>query len=349
MPSHKLAFTSPRRPPSATRSQPPLSFAPPAAPRQRNPTPIALLTQPLGDGLSLGNHLIAGFWATACAVFTMHPMDTIKTVMQRVEDASVGKVNRGLLGAVRSVVREHGPQGFYSGVVASVAAQAPAGAIKFSVYESLTQWVHGRFPKESHGVLELACGALAFLACSGVLVPGEVMKQRMQAGVYNSIREGMTEVLQTEGVRGLYTGYRATLTRDIPYTMCEFGFYAQFKRMARSVLKEEKLTPKQELLLGGVAGALTGLITTPLDVAKTKLMTQAHVAASSQYRSVADCLVRVARADGLQGIFQGASARVVWLMPFTAIYFGVHEASKRFLKTRSKARTFAPVATTSAP
>lgn len=124
--------------------------------------------------------------------------------------------------------------------------------------------------------------------------------------------------------------------------------------------------------MGGLAGGFTGFLTTPLDLAKTKLMTQTNAAASQQYDdtdlgyrsqfcrwvsilsrqmlccfctsvqyvalfrygSYMEVVFDILKKEGVSGLFRGASARVIWLIPFTAIYFGVHEKTKRTLLNR---------------
>ncbi|GAB0493418.1 hypothetical protein MMPV_004700 [Pyropia vietnamensis] len=314
------------------------------------PVPLlAALLRPLSDGLHIPDHMLAGAAATASAVTVMHPLDTVKVHMQR---ASAGAgAPQSIVSSFRSIVSGSGVGGLYRGVGASVAGQGPAGAVKFAVYEGLTQAVGPRVPTDAKVLADFACAAAAFVACSVVLLPAEVLKQRLQAGVYASAREGIREVWAREGIRGFYRGWTATCVRDVPYSMLEFGLYGQFKRVARGLLARReghpthgpaavatpvRLSAKQEWLIGGLAGGCTGFLTTPLDVAKTRLMTQVHLPVEQQSRGILQALSRVVASDGLPGIFCGGSARVAWLIPFTAVFFGVHEASKRALLRRKR-------------
>lgn len=295
------------------------------------------LTKPLADGLTLAEHLVSGAVATGVAVGVMHPMDTIKTTMQKADPAHVTK-KLGFLETVQRILAKSGVIGFFNGVGPNVGAQVPAGAIKFAAFEMLTQFLRPRVSPKLRNVIEFSCAALAFVICSVVAVPGELLKQRLQAGVYPSLKQGVAEIMAQEGLRGFFAGYGAMLMRDVPYTMLEFGLYSEFKNLGRKALKKEQLTAQEELLLGGLAGGVTGFLTTPLDVAKTKLMTQAHVDPALRYKGVANALVRVGMEDGITGLFRGASARVLWLVPFTAVFFGVHEFSKRQFKQRRTAK-----------
>lgn len=307
------------------------------------------VTQPLDDGLYLTDHLIAGATASAAAVSALHPMDTLKTVIQRAASATTTTSTSSVstassLNAFSALVltlRTGGVSSLYKGLSPSLAGQVPAGAVKFAAYESLTQIAYSISPKlQSNALCDYTCAALAFVACSVVLVPGELLKQRLQAGAYPSFGAAFRSMIKQGVKTGMYTGYRATLVRDVPYTMLEFGLYAQLKRAMRNALgNKRKLTTPEELMLGGVAGGLTGFLTTPLDLAKTRLMTQSMgtPGVAKEYSGIMDCLVKVAKKEGVQGLFKGSAARVIWLIPFTALYFGVHESTKRVLLKRKTA------------
>ena len=98
-----------------------------------------------------------------------------------------------------------------------------------------------------------------------------------------------------EGWRGLFVGYSATLLRDIPYTVLELGLYENIKAVMlrfhsqrlqqQSKIKNENantvcfaahpsIPQNMELLAAALTGAIASIITTPLDLVKTKLMTQ---------------------------------------------------------------------------
>jgi solute carrier family 25 (mitochondrial S-adenosylmethionine transporter), member 26 len=313
----------------------------------RGPLQRLLLT-PLADGLNLAEHMVAGAAASGAATLAMHPLDTIKTSAQA---AGVGAMV-----AARGRLRESGLMGLYRGVGASCGSQVPAGSVKLAAFEGVTQWLRRERPEWGAVSVELVSAAMAFVVCSVVLVPGEVVKQRLQAGIVKSGGKGVIRgIVEKEGVRGLYSGYAATLARDVPYTMLEFGLFAQFKRFGRRLLGRERLSVQEEWAIGGVAGGCTGWVTTPLDLAKTKLMTQVSgvrgvagrgggavaAAEARAYKGVLDVFVRVAREEGAAGLFRGGLTRVAWLVPFTAVYFGVHGMSKRLLLERKQAAAVA--------
>ena len=51
-----------------------------------------------------------------------------------------------------------------------------------------------------------------------------------------------------------FTGYYATLIRDVPYTMMELGLYENIKTAIRKVRNKKDLTQKEELIAAAVTG-----------------------------------------------------------------------------------------------
>ena len=86
-------------------------------------------------------------------------------------------------------------------------------------------------PEEYVGTAIFGCAALAFIASSVVLVPGELIKQRIQMGQVSSIADGISTIWKNEGILGFFTGYSGVCARDIPYTMLELGLYDNFKTL----------------------------------------------------------------------------------------------------------------------
>ena len=131
--------------------------------------------------------------------------------------------------------------------------------------------------EEYHPIASFICAAGAFVACSVILVPGEVIKIKIQSGQAKNIGAGASKVWKESGLGGFYDGYAATLLRDIPYTMLELGLYDNFKRLMKKKFARDELSQQEELSAAAVTGAITGFLTTPFDVIKTKIMSGSGV------------------------------------------------------------------------
>lgn len=80
-------------------------------------------------------------------------------------------------------------------------------------------------------------------------------------------------------------------------------------------------------LIGAAAGGFTGIVTTPLDVLKTRLMTQG---ASGRYKNVFDAAVQIARSEGMGAFMSGWQPRLIWISIGGFVFFPALEAAKSF-------------------
>lgn len=129
-------------------------------------------------------------------------------------------------------------------------------------------------------------GFIGDFAASIVYVPSEVLKTRLQLqGRFNNpyFKSGYNyrgsfdaarTIVRTEGFAELFSGYKATLYRDLPYSALQFMFYEQFQSWAREWKESREIGVRLELLTGAAGGGLAGVLTCPLDVVKTRLQTQ---------------------------------------------------------------------------
>lgn len=137
---------------------------------------------------------------------------------------------------------------------------------------------------------------MADFAASFVYVPSEVLKTRLQLqGRYNnpffksgynykSTAHAARTIIRQEGFSALFYGYKATILRDLPFSALQFAFYEQGQTWARDWKKSRDIGLPLELLTGAAAGGLSGVITCPLDVVKTRIQTQVNPSARSNLK-----------------------------------------------------------------
>lgn len=75
--------------------------------------------------------------------------------------------------------------------------------------------------------------ALGTAVGTSIRIPCEVMKQRLQVGRHKNVVEAFQAALGSpEGVRGLFRGTAATLSREVPFYTLGMTFYVQLKKLA---------------------------------------------------------------------------------------------------------------------
>jgi solute carrier family 25 (mitochondrial S-adenosylmethionine transporter), member 26 len=266
----------------------------------------------------------AGAVATVLGDAAIHPMDCIKTLQQSDEGYGLS------LWQAATLLWNSG--GLYRGLGTYLVTDAMAGAVKFGTYESLKRRAKKLMPSNLLPYCLYLIGGMSFLASSLILCPGEMLKQQLQMGHYTSVTCATIDILHKDGWQGLYHGYQGILMRDVPYTMIELGLYDSIKstnflahvKNPSAAASTNQSSIAQEILAAVITGAVAGFLTTPLDTIKTKLMVDG---ADGFFH----CMEQTVHDHGTFALFAGATARVTWLIPFSAIYLPLFDAIQRRL------------------
>lgn len=253
---------------------------------------------------------IAGGFAGVVVEAALYPIDTIKTRLQAAQGG--GKI----------ILKD-----LYSGLAGNLAGVLPASAIFVGVYEPTKQKLLKSFPENLSAVAHLTAGAIGGAASSLVRVPTEVVKQRLQTGQFASAPDAVRLIVAKEGFKGLYVGYGSFLLRDLPFDAIQFCIYEQI-RIGYRLAARRDLNDPENAIIGAFAGAITGAITTPLDVIKTRLMVQGS---ANQYKGICDCVRTIVKEEGTHALLKGIGPRVLWIGIGGSIFFGVLERTKQIL------------------
>lgn len=299
---------------------------------------------------------IAGGLGGAIGDTAMHSLDTVKTRQQGAP--SNGKY-KNMLSAYRNLLVEEGVRrGLYGGYGAAMLGSLPSAAIFFSTYEySKRKMIDDWHINET--TTYLTAGFLGDLFSSIVYVPSEVLKTRLQlqgrhnnpffdSGYnYKNLRDTITTVIKTEGLGALLFGYKATLARDLPFSALQFAFYEKFRQWAFKIEGKDTgtddLSLVSEIYTGACAGGLAGIITTPLDVVKTRVQTQqpsnVSLTASTKPLKLSGSLFlslkTVYFSEGFLGFFSGVGPRFVWTSVQSSIMLLLYQMALRALNSSS--------------
>jgi hypothetical protein len=66
---------------------------------------------------------------------------------------------------------------------------------------------------------------------TAVRIPCEVLKQRLQAGLYHNVGEAIVATYQQDGLRGFFRGTGVTLCREVPFYVAGMGIYEEAKKV----------------------------------------------------------------------------------------------------------------------
>lgn len=179
-----------------------------------------------------------------------------------------------------------------------------------------------------------SCGEVS--ACL-IRVPTAIVTQNMQVGRYNSFTEAVTTTWKQGGPKGaggfgaFYMGYTTTVFREIPFAFIQFPVYEGLKK-AWKLFQGAETTPSQGAVCGSAAGAIASGLTTPLDVAKTRIMLEVVPdGATKKYTSATGTMVSIFKEEGFTALFKGLVPRVGWITVGGFIFFGAYEKSTELL------------------
>ncbi|CAK4033706.1 mitochondrial carrier [Lecanosticta acicola] len=228
--------------------------------------------------------MLAGGLGGTMGDMLMHSLDTVKTRQQG--DPRMPPKYTSMGNTYYTIFRQEGvARGLYSGVTPAFIGSFASTVIFFGCYESSKRMMidHGVSPWIAYFV----SGWCADLAASPLYVPTEVLKTRLQlqgrfnnpfftSGYnYKSTLNALKTIYRTEGFAELFSGYKATLFRDLPFSALQFAFYEQEQKLAKNwVGPGKEIGLALEILTGATAGGMAGVLTCPMDVVKTRIQTE---------------------------------------------------------------------------
>ncbi|KAK5969169.1 S-adenosylmethionine mitochondrial carrier protein, partial [Trichostrongylus colubriformis] len=128
------------------------------------------------------------------------------------------------------------------------------------------------------------------------------------------------ELYTSNRLLGFYRGYLSTVTREIPFAVVEFPLY-EFLKANIASKKGAECSPIEGATCGSMAGAFAAAVTTPLDVAKTRIM----LSKSREAPTILRTLARIYATRGFPALFSGIVPRVLWMTAGGFVFFGAYE------------------------
>ena len=194
---------------------------------------------------------------------------------------------------------------------------------------------------------DLFAGSVAGALGCAVGHPLDTLKVRMQSdpGLYGTASRTLSLTLRREGIQGLFRGIAPPLVSIALYqAVCFASFNASLRLVSPGSVGGESMRPESApastlFAAGSLSGAATVLVTTPTDLLKIRLQTEARgTRPAGGGGGDLGRMLRVAggvfRSGGLRGFYRGGVAtgmRDTWS---TGLYFVVYHAAKRFIRER---------------
>lgn len=293
--------------------------------------PVSAYSRPL----SFYEHMICGAISRSVAQTTMHPANTMKTILQ----------SRTVAGQQReTVARLARPKNWKlltRGAGAQLLLSIPHGAVNFAVLEFVRQTMNNFIERQGGSLsrvagpgLDFVSSAISTVCCSVVSTPQMMITDNIMAGTYSNLPSAVKGLARNQGIKGFYTGWWPGLAGKIPSYGLTWTLFQQIKRLQLKVMEREP-TDIENSIMGCMAAATTVCVMIPLDTVKTRLVTQARFPDLEPYKGILDCAVRVSKEEGVIAFYRGLAPRLISVVPMIGIQFGVYEFMKKAMLARN--------------
>ncbi|KAH0618964.1 hypothetical protein JD844_018541 [Phrynosoma platyrhinos] len=297
--------------------------------------------------------LINGGVAGIVGVTCIFPIDLVKTRLQN--QRSRHQVYKNMLDCLIKTLRSEGCLGMYRGAAVNLTLVTPEKAIKLAANDYFRHLLAKEGVALSLSK-EMMAGCGAGICQVIITTPMEMLKIQLQdAGrlasqqlvsrvpcsapgcklvnvspvqtrAYNvgpvvlprriSATQIATELLHTQGIKGLYKGLGATLLRDVPFSVIYFPLFAHLNKAEQGSM-EQRSPFFRSFLAGCVAGSVAAVSVNPCDVIKTRL--QAMGRNEESYNGIIDCARKIWIKEGPSAFLKGAGCRALVIAPLFGI------------------------------
>lgn len=260
-----------------------------------------------------------------------------------------------------------------------------AGAF-FTTYEGCKSFLNRVNPERLNGspllptpLIHAVASSTGELVSCLILTPAEVLKQNAQVVVKKSSGEGskifdgnatIKAIRKFDSPLQLWRGYTALAARNLPFTAMHFPMFEYFRSRVQGYRKDHgKLTgtlletATVTAISAGTAGSFAAVVTTPIDLIKTRIMLSAADNGSGSSQDAVKAVEaqgkdaklelekahqvtrggraggfavgrEILRTEGIKGLFRGGALRGIWTALGSGLYLGAYESGRRYLEER---------------
>ncbi|CDK24465.1 unnamed protein product [Kuraishia capsulata CBS 1993] len=163
--------------------------------------------------------------------------------------------------------------------------------------------------------------------------PFDLLKVRLQTGLYKSTLECFKDTLKKDGPRGFYRGVLPPLLGVTPMFAVSFWGYDVGRRIVLYTSKQDASVPLSVAQISA-AGFLSAVPTTAIAAPfeRVKVMLQIQQSKTGMLSMVK----QIYKEGGLRSVFKGSLATMARDGPGSALYFATYEVLKERLSTPGK-------------
>ncbi|KAF8929500.1 mitochondrial carrier domain-containing protein [Dissophora ornata] len=324
-------------------------------------------------------YMFQGTGVVMCLDVVAWPMEVARTRMQASKDNRPQSTFRLL----RDIAKTEGPTKLFRGLGPFLLTSLPAQFVYLGVYEHATTVLERNFPDRHNtnsAMREVAvAGTAGFLAeaMSAILyVPTDIVSQRLRVqselkgGSHMTSIDVFKSIYKTDGIRGYYQGFMATLLAYTPAGVAHWAGYEASKKILFNELsaKEQKQIQQgkhdgffakyrlsqNNMFIVGVSAVnssiLSLLVSSPFDMVRVRLqlLDSFHQEQAEQLKKGWWSMAKlIAKEEGIRGFFKGMSPKIMAAIPGGIGYLFAYEYIKENLEGKSSTAPSPPSKSTS--
>lgn len=263
-------------------------------------------------------HAVAGATGSVVGMAVFYPLDTLRSRLQ-VEDSN--KLQGSTFELLIKLVSEEGLESIYRGLSPVLQSISISNFVYFYTFHGLR-----RISSEDTSALKdltigIIAGSINVLLTSPLWVVNTRMK--LEKTSYNSILDGLADLFQKEGVRGLWSGTLPSLLL-VSNPAIQFMVYESLKRQ---LVYRGSFDTFSAFLVGAIAKAVATTLTYPLQLVQSRLRAGASLKP----------LFRDVKSKPFVA-FRGLEAKLLQTVMTAALMFLIYEKLVRLVLTIMRVR-----------
>ena len=293
--------------------------------------------------------------------FCVAPLDVIKIRLQlQIHSLSdptshigvVGPTYKGTFGTFNRILCDEGFTALWKGNIPAEGLYLAYGSLQFLTYRSTNQLLnHPDLPYHpSAAASSFISGAFAGTVATTATYPLDLLRTRFAAQgkerVYASLRSGIKEIYEKEGIRGFFQGLTAANAQIVPYMGLFFTLYEAFKPLLNNASLPLGWMGSADGTAGILASILSKTAVYPLDTVRKRLQVQGPSRARYVHRNIPEYTTGVVGTvkmiltrEGIRGIYRGLPVALIKAAPTSAVTIWTYErvmAVMRVVETHSE-------------
>ena len=174
--------------------------------------------------------------------------------------------------AFLKIAKFEGVRSWWKGLSPTLLMAVPSTVIYYTGYDQL-KMVFGFKSGQYNIIAPLMAGSIARTGAVMAICPLELVRTKLQSRQgyrYKELVDVIKGAVRQNGVLSLWRGMSPMLLRDVPFTISLWIGYEYLKLTLNSSL-DPQYKPLVPFISGCVSGAVSAILTNPLDVAKTHM------------------------------------------------------------------------------